>query len=154
MSFASAFAATAATLFDLPEGRTGSELDATSGRPDFVTLLYPVITMKEPFVHSASRENLLGKNPTEALMQLLSAELQVTKNSPPTFLVHTQEDATVPIENSILFYQALRRAGVPVEMHLYEKGPHGFGTIDGLGPTSEWPKRWEAWMRSHGWLNR
>ena len=82
----------------------------------------------------------------------MSVEGQVGKDTPPAFLVHTGEDASVPLENSLLFFAALRRAGVPVEMHLYEKGPHGFGTREGLGPTSEWPRRWEQWLRSHGWL--
>jgi polygalacturonase len=147
-------AATAATLYDAPEGRTGAPLDATSARPDFVALLYPVITMKPPFVHTGSRRNLLGENPSAELVDRLSVEMQVTKDTPPTFLVHTAEDTTVPLENSILFFQALRRAGVSAEMHLFEKGPHGFATRPGLGPTSDWPARWEAWMRSHGWLER
>ena len=145
-------AATAATLYNAPEGRTGALLDATSARPDFVALLYPVITMKAPFVHAGSRRNLLGENPSAELVDHLSVEMQVTKDTPPTFLVHTAEDSTVPIENSLLFFQALRRVGVSAEMHLFEKGAHGFGTRSGLGPTSDWPKRWEDWMRSHGWL--
>ena len=145
-------AATAATLFDAPEGRAGAQLDGTSARPDFAVLIYPVITMKTPFAHAGSRDNLLGRNPSAALVDSYSAELRVTKNTPPVFLVHTEEDATVPVENSILFYQALRTAGVPSELHLYAKGPHGIALADGLGPASEWPKRLEEWMRSHGWL--
>ncbi len=146
-------AASAATLFDAPEGRTGASLDATSGRPDFIALLYPVITMEPPFVHAGSRRNLLGDHPASGLVERLSADRQVTKDTPPTFLVHTMEDASVPLENSLLFYQALRRAGVPAEMHLYEKGPHGFGTRSDLGPTSGWPERLEEWMRSRGWMD-
>jgi acetyl esterase/lipase len=147
-------AASAATLFDAPEGRTGAALDATSARPDFVALLYPVITMSAPSVHAGSRRALLGESPSAELIQRLSVEAQVTKDTPPAFLVHTFEDASVPVENSLLFYQALRRAGVPAEMHLFEKGPHGFGTAAGLGPTSEWPRRFEDWLRFHGWLDR
>ena len=146
-------AASAATLYDAPEGRTGADLDAISARPTFIALLYPVITMKDPFVHKGSRRALLGENPSAASLDRLSVELQVTKDTPPTFLVHTEEDASVPLENSILFFQALRQFKIDSEMHLYEKGPHGFGTRADLGPTSEWPKRWEEWMRSHGWLN-
>src|SRR5262245_26123799 len=146
--------ATAATLFDTPDGRTGSPLDRTSARPDFAALIYPVITMKEPFVHVGSRDNLLGKNPPAKLVDELSVELRVTKSTPPAFLVHTEEDATVPVENSIAFYQALRNAAVPAELHLYAKGPHGFALADGLGPASEWPKRLEEWMRSHRWLDK
>jgi acetyl esterase/lipase len=146
-------AACAGTLFDAPEGKTGAPLDAVSARPDFLALLYPVITMTDPFVHAGSRRNLIGEAPPRALVERLSVEKQVANATPPTFLVHTAEDASVPLENSLLFYEALRRAGVAAEMHLYEKGPHGFGTSPGLGPTSEWPKRLEEWLRSHGWLD-
>jgi acetyl esterase/lipase len=146
-------AACAGTLFDVPEGRTGAPLDAVSARPDFVALLYPVVTMRGPYAHAGSRKNLIGENPMAALSSLLSADEQVRRDSPPFFLVHTAEDASVPVENSLLLYSALRRSGVPAEMHLYERGPHGFGTAAGLGPTSEWPKRLEEWMRAHGWLD-
>ena len=147
-------AASAATLYDAPEGRTGAALDAVSARPDFVALVYPVITMKPPFAHMGSRKALLGAAPSEALVERLSVETQVTAATPPAFLVHTGEDASVPLENSILFFQALRKAGVPAELHLFEKGAHGFGTAQGLGPTSDWPARLEGWMRAHGWLTR
>jgi pectinesterase len=147
-------AATAATLYDVDESRTGAQLDRVSGRPDFAALIYPVITMKDPFVHKGSRDNLLSKNPSAALVDALSLELRVTKNTPPVFLVHTEEDTTVPVENSLAFYQALRAAAVPAELHVYAKGAHGFALADGLGPTSEWPTRLEEWMRSHGWLDR
>jgi acetyl esterase/lipase len=147
-------AASAATLYDAPEGRTGAPLDATSARPDFVALLYPVITLAGPHAHEGSRRSLLGERPSPELVERLSVEARVTKDTPPAFLVHTAEDASVPLENSLLFFQALRRAGVPAEMHLYEKGAHGFGTASGLGPTSEWPQRFEEWLRSHGWLER
>ena len=146
-------AACAGTLFAAPEGRTGAALDTVSARPDFLALLYPVITMTDPFAHQGSRKNLLGDTPAPALVERLSVEKQVTGSTPPAFIVHTAEDASVPLENSLLFFQALRRAGVAAEMHLYETGPHGFGTSPGLGPTSEWPRRLEEWMRSHGWLD-
>jgi acetyl esterase/lipase len=147
-------AATAATLFAHADGRTGSALDKTSARPDFIALLYPVITMDSPFGHAGSRRNLLGERPDPSRLDLLSVEKQVTKDTPPVFIVHTAEDASVPVENSLLFYQALRRSGVPVEMHLFEKGPHGFGTAAGLGTTSDWPRRLEEWLRSRGLLDR
>jgi acetyl esterase/lipase len=145
-------AASAATLYDAPEGRTGAALDATSARPDFAGLLYPVITLKPPYAHEGSRINLIGASPAPALVEHLSLENQVTKDTPPIFMVHTEEDTSVPLENSLAFFQALRRAGVPAELHIFEKGRHGFGTAAGLGPTSEWPMRFEAWLRSHGWL--
>jgi acetyl esterase/lipase len=147
-------AACAGTLFDAPEGRTGHALDAVSARPDFMGLLYPVISLIQPFSHPGSGKSLLGPSPSPELLQRLSLETQVSDKTPPAFIVHTAEDKSVPVENSIVFYQALRRHGVPVEMHLYEKGPHGFGTAKGLGTTSDWPKRWEEWMRASGWLAR
>ena len=147
-------AAAAATLFDAPEGRTGAGLDATSARPDFVALLYPVITMRDPFAHRDSRTNLLGANPPESLVAQMSLETQVTAKTPPVFLVHTAEDKSVPLENSVMFYQALRRAGVSAELHLYERGAHGFGMTQGLGPTSGWFLRFTEWMRAHGWLDQ
>jgi acetyl esterase/lipase len=145
-------AATAATLFDAPDGRTGAALDSVSARPDFAVLVYPVITLKPPFAHAGSRRNLIGGTPEPALIDRLSPELQVTKNTPPAFLVHTAEDKGVPLENSLLFYQAIRSAGGSAELHLYEKGPHGFGLGQALGPASDWPARLETWMRAHRWI--
>ena len=144
--------ASAGTLFDAPEGRTGAPLDQVSARPDFLVLIFPVITMQEPYVHAPSRRNLLGSQPGEELKRHLSVELQVATNTPPTFLIHSSEDRTVPVENSLLFYQAMRKAGAPIEMHLYPRGPHGSGTSPSLGPTSEWPRLCELWMRFNGWL--
>jgi acetyl esterase/lipase len=145
-------AACAATLFDDGEGKTGAPLDAVSARPDFAVLQYPVVSMEPPFVHAGSRRNLIGEHPTAALVAKLSVHRQVTRATPPCFLVHTTEDASVPIENSELFYAALRAAKVPAEAHFYEKGPHGFGTRDGLGTTSLWTARWADWMRANDWL--
>lgn len=147
-------AASAATLFDSPDGKTGAPLDAVSARPDFAVLIYPVITMKDPFAHAGSRRNLLGANPSADEIDRLSPELRVTKNTPPAFLVHTGEDKAVPLENSIMFYQALRAAGVSAELHLYEKGAHGFGLGQEPLRAAEWPERLEKWMRAHGWLDR
>ena len=145
-------AASSGTLFDAPEGRTGAALDAVSARPDFMMLVYPVITMEPPFGHQPSRIALLGLVPSPELVAHLSLERQVSRDTPPAFLVQTEEDRTVPMENSILFYQALKRAGIPAELHLYAVGKHGFGMNPGLGPTSEWPNRLEDWLRFHGWL--
>lgn len=144
--------ASAGTLFATSEGRTGAALDAVSGRPDFLVLVFPVITMQEPFAHGTSRRALLGENPTSEAKHHLSIDEQVTQDTPPTFLVHSSEDTTVPVENSLLFYQAMRRAKVPIELHLYPKGPHGAGMDPKLGPTAEWPRHCESWMRFNGWL--
>jgi acetyl esterase/lipase len=145
-------AASAGTLFDHPAGKTGAALDATSARPDFLILMYPVITMDDPHAHAGSRKNLLGDNPTPELLQLASMEKQVTAATPPTLLIHTQADQSVPVENSILFYQALTRAKVPAEMYLFEHGGHGMGMKDGLGTSSEWPARAAEWLRNRGLL--
>ena len=145
-------AACAGTLFDDPSGRTGAPLDAVSGRPNFLILLYPVITMDGPAAHAGSREGLLGPDPDPALLRQLSVEQQVTAATPPTLLIHTQDDQSVLVENSILFYQALTRAGVPAEMYLYQHGEHGMGLRDGLGNASAWPRRAEEWLRIRGLL--
>ena len=146
-------AASAGTLFDHPAGRTGAALDATSARPDFLILMYPVITLDNPAVHAGSRQALLGAHPPPGLLQLLSVEKQVTAATPPTLLIHTQEDQSVPVENSILFYQALTRAKVPAEMYLFEHGTHGMGMKAEFGTASEWPKRAEEWLRNRGLLS-
>ncbi|HEX2860411.1 MAG TPA: alpha/beta hydrolase [Lacunisphaera sp.] len=147
-------AASAATLFDHADGKTGAALDATSGRPDFVILMYPVITMADGVTHNGSRQSLLGDNRTPEMLALASLENQVTAATPPTLLIHTQEDQAVPIENSIRFYQALTRAKVPAEFYAFERGSHGMGMRDGLGTASDWPKRAEEWLRHRGLLDR
>ncbi|MEI6463845.1 MAG: alpha/beta hydrolase [Verrucomicrobiota bacterium] len=144
--------ASAGTLFDSVEGRTGAALDATSARPDFMVLVFPVITMLEPVAHGASRRGLLGEAPDAATKHRWSAEEQVTAQTTPTFLVHSAEDTVAVVENSLLFYQAMRRARAPIELHLYARGPHGSGMDPKLGPVSEWPGRCETWLRANGWL--
>jgi acetyl esterase/lipase len=145
-------AATAGTLYDDPAGRTGSPLDAVSARPDFLLLIYPVITMYDPYVHHGSRTALLGKHPTAAQLAHWSPERNVTARTPPAFLVTTDEDHTVPCENSIEFFQALRRAKVPAELHVFEHGPHGFGLGASVGPASAWPTLARNWLGLHGLL--
>jgi acetyl esterase/lipase len=145
-------AASASTLFNDPDGKTGAELDAVSGRPDFAVLLYPVITMKDPYVHAGSRKSLLGASPSPEAIEHMSLELRVTKETPPTFIVHTEEDKTVPIENTLMYFQALRDAGVDAEIHIWPKGPHGFGMRKDLPGPSSWSDRCEEWLRRGGWL--
>jgi acetyl esterase/lipase len=146
-------ASTVGTHFDAGNPSAPDPVDRVSSRPDFMILGYPVITLADPFAHKGSRTNLLGVNPDPALVKLLSNETQVTKETPPTFLVHTSDDATVPVENSILFYQAVHRAGVPVEMHILETGRHGFGLGSGNPALSTWPPMLETWLRARGLLN-
>lgn len=147
-------AASAATLYNDPAGRTGTALDAVSARPDFALLMYPVITMEAPAAHAGSRESLLGKAPSPELVRLMSVERQVTADTPPTLLIHSQDDGLVPVENSILFYQALTRAHVPAEMYLFEHGGHGMGMRLGQGTASDWPRRAEEWLRGRRLIGR
>lgn len=147
-------AASASTLFGHADGRTGAALDAVSARPDFAVLVYPVITMMDPAAHAGSRQALLGATPGAAERALLSLEQQVGAATPPTLLLHTQGDKSVPADNSLLYFQALTRAGVPAELHVFEQGGHGIGMRDGLGTASAWPRRAEDWLRQRGLLAR
>jgi acetyl esterase/lipase len=140
-------AATAGTHFDKPVGET---TDTTNVRPDFLILGYPVISFKD-FGHKGSANALLGKNPTPEKLAFFSNENHVTKSTPPTFLVHASDDYGVPVKNSLVFYEALVANKVPVEMHLYPKGGHGFGMVNKF--TKElWMDRLKNWMDSMGWL--
>jgi acetyl esterase/lipase len=138
-------ASTASTHFNT---QVGEITDATlSVKPDFSLLIYPVITFNEKVAHSGSRENLIGKTPTQEKIDLYSNDLQVTANTPPAFLISTTDDGVSP-ENSILYFQACRKNKVPVEMHIYEKGGHGYALRKkGSGPVETWPARMEDWMR-------
>ena len=115
-------ASTIATHFDNGKPDNDDPIERVSCRPDFAILCYPVITMRPPYTHGGSRHNLLGDKPDEALVENVCNDKQVTEKTPPTFLFHTNEDKAVPAENSILFYQALRKKKVPAELHIYEKG--------------------------------
>jgi acetyl esterase/lipase len=145
-------ASTAGTHFDAGEAGAADPIDRMSSRPDFLVLCYPVISFME-FAHQGSKRNLLGENPDPKLVEDLSNQLQVTAKTPPTFLFHTTTDGTVPVENSVMFYAALRKAGVPAELHIYENGPHGVGLAQTDEALSSWPARLADWLRLHGWLN-
>lgn len=145
-------ASTLGTHFDGGQADAADPVDRASSRPDFLILCYPVISLVEEYTHQGSRRNLLGDAPSEELLQSLSNELQVTSQSPPTFLFHTDADTGVPAENSVAFYLALRRAGVPAELHIYEKGSHGVGMAAELPGTNDWPVRCRAWMQARGLL--
>ena len=140
-------ASTAGTHFDLGKKDPRDDIDKQSCRPDFMVLAYPVITMKTMTTHQGSLRNLLGENPDPALVTLLSNELQVTSKTPPTFLFHTTEDPVVPVENSISFYLALRRAGVPAEMHIYLKGHHGVGLASKDPVLHTWTDHLFDWLK-------
>jgi acetyl esterase/lipase len=147
-------ASTAATHFDSGNPGAADPIDHASSRPDFVILGYPVITFEAPYAHGGSAKNLLGDNPDPKLLQELSNELRVTPQTPPTFLFTTSEDTVVPPENSVNFYLALHKAGIPAEMHVFEKGPHGVGLDLGDPTLSEWPVLLANWLRERGLLTK
>ena len=143
-------ASTAGTHYDRGNEVSSDLVEKISCRPDFIVLMYPVVSFKQ-FTHIGSMKNLLGPNPDPALIDNLSNELQVTSDTPPTFLVHANDDKGVMPENSINFYLALRKANVPAEMHIYEKGGHGFGigrskTVAG----TSWQQRLGDWLVARG----
>jgi len=142
-------ASTIGTHFDSGQANASDPIDRASSRPDLMVLIYPVITMGQ-FTHSGSRNQLIGTNPSADMVKLLSNEEQVTKETPPTFLVHTANDAAVPVENSLHFVEALRKAGAPFELHIYERGPHGFGLGVDDPILSTWPARCADWLHLQG----
>jgi acetyl esterase/lipase len=118
-----------------------------STRPDFSILIYPVISMDKNIAHMGSRNNLIGMHPTEEMKKLYSNELQITAQTPPTFLLHATDDNAVPVENSIRFYQGLQKNKVPVEMHIFPSGGHGFALALGKGALEKWPELLLNWMK-------
>lgn len=143
---------TAGTHFDAGDPNSDDPIEHVSCRPDFMVLVYPVISFQAPYTHTGSRKNLLGENPDPKLVELLSNERQVTEQTPPAFLIHTYNDDGVPLENSIAFFQALRKADIPAEMHLFEKGKHGFGLAPGDPVLSTWPELCINWMRERKFI--
>ena len=127
------------------------ELASENVRPDFMMLIYPVISFNEEIGHIGSRDNLLGKDPDKQLVHLFSNEEQVTPRTPPTFLVHASDDDGVNPENSIRFYQALLKNKVPAELHLYERGGHGFG-LHNIMTSEDWFKSCVDWMKANKFL--
>ena len=118
-----------------------------STRPNFSILIYPVISMEKSIAHMGSRTNLIGAKPTDAMVKLYSNELQITPNTPPTFILHATDDNAVPVENSLTYYQALKKNGVPAEMHIYPTGGHGFALALGKGSLEKWPTLLFDWMK-------
>jgi len=147
-------AATAGTRFDNGNPSATDPIDRTGSRPDFLILGYPVITFETGVTHAGSVRNLLGENPDPKLIELMSNELHVTAQTPPTFLFHTNADTGVVPENSIRFYLALRKAKVPAEMHIFENGPHGVGLALGDPALGAWPTLLTNWLRGRGLLTK
>lgn len=143
-------ASTASTKFDAGNASAADAIDRAGSRPDFSILGYPVISFTEPWTHQGSKTNLLGENPDPALVRSLSNETQVTKDTPPTFIFQTNADTTVPAENAVHYYLALRKAGVPAELHIFKDGAHGVGLAMQDPVLSEWPRTLANWMRASG----
>ena len=153
-------ASTAATHFDTGLLKDGDDIDKQSCRPDFAILAYPVIAMEAGVTHGGSRKNLLGDKPDAKLVERFSNEKQVMKDTPPTFLFQTSADTAVVPENAVRFYLACKKAGVPVEMHIYEKGKHGVGLgrdpkwTGGETSVATWPDRLADWMTARGLIGK
>ena len=143
-----------ATHFDDGNPSATDPIERNSSRPDFLVLGYPLIALGQPFTHARSQRNLLGENPDAELLEKLSSEKQVSAETPPVFLWHTGEDKGVVSEHSIAFYQALRKAGVPVELHIYEQGRHGLGLAHSVPSVADWTTRCTEWMRNRGLLDQ
>jgi acetyl esterase/lipase len=141
----------ASTLSTHYNDKVYNSKDNISARPDFSILIYPVISMDDAITHKGSKENLLGKNVGSEMVEKYSNEKQVTAETPKTFLVHATDDKAVPVENSINYYLALKQHQVPVEMHIYENGGHGFG-LGVQGTNKNWPKACEKWLVSNGFV--
>jgi acetyl esterase/lipase len=123
--------------------------DTTSARPDFSLLIYPVITFDSSFTHAGSRRNLIGDNPSEELIRHFSNELMITARTPPAFLVHSSDDKAVPVKNSIVYYQGLVKNNIIAEMHIFQKGGHGYGLAVNRGTESEWPDLCLRWLKEN-----
>jgi len=143
--------ASAGTMFDAGNAAATDAIEQQSSRPDFLILSYPVVTMLDPYVHKGSRLYLLGDAPTEEQKEAMSPELHVTAQTPPAFLFTTTDDHTVPVMNSVMFYSALAKAGVPAEMHIFQHGAHGSGLGVGNPQLSVWPELLIKWMRERGY---
>ena len=141
-------ASTAGTHFDKGNPKAADSIDRMSSRPDFMILMYPVISMSQSYMHQGSRNNLIGTSADSAVAKYYSNDLQVTKETPPTLLIHASDDKTVPVENSLAFYQALVKNNVPAEMHIYPYGGHGFSLAIGKGYLASWTDRCIDWLRS------
>ena len=142
-------ASTLGTQFDSPNEFKEEPMDTISAKPNFMALVYPVITMKSDYTHKGSRNRLIGEKPTNELIKKYSNELQVTEKTPPTFLVHSTDDKAVPVENTLQFYKALKHNNIKVEMHIYPYGKHGYSlATTKKGYLHTWLDRLEDWLRN------
>jgi len=141
-------ASTLGTHFDYGDKKSKDSIEMQSCRPDFMILMYPVISLMDSITHASSKEALLGKNPDKELVKYYSNEYQVKSDTPPTFLVHANDDKSVSVENSLLFYQALRSKNIPAELHIISEGGHGFGLGLNNEHVGSWPNLLKLWLKS------
>ncbi|MCA1758889.1 MAG: alpha/beta hydrolase [Bacteroidales bacterium] len=141
-------ASTVGTRFDYGNPKSDDPLEKISSRPDFMLLLYPVITFREEFGHMGSRKNLIGEGNDWKLVEKYSNELHVTPETPPTFLVLADDDKSVVPRNSVEFYLALKENNVPAEMHIFAEGGHGFGMNKKNLPVDQWPELFYNWLKA------
>ncbi len=145
---------TAGTLYDAGDANAADPIERLSSRPDLLMLCYPVITMQDPYTHQGSRNALLGLDVSAEEIDSLSSELNVTKDTPPTFLWHTSEDAAVPVENSLRFASSLGRSGVPFDLHVYALGGHGMGMAADDEHVRHWTGQGASWLKLNGFAER
>ncbi len=150
-------ASTAVTHFDAGQADSADVIERQGSRPDFGVLCYAVISMEDGITHGGSKKNLLGDKPDPALVELLSNEKQVTKQTPPCFVWSTGEDKAVPVGNSLQFVMALQNSGVAYDFHVYQKGGHGIGLSEGKNGVAAtdvhpWGKDLLFWLRQNGWV--
>ena len=144
-------ASTLGTHFDLGDKNSTDVVEQKSCRPDFMILMYPVISFTADCTHTGSREALLGKNPDKDLVSYYSNELQVQDNTPPAFIAQADNDTGVPVENSLLMYEALRKKKIPAELHILSEGEHGFGLAVNNEHVASWTNSLRLWLN---WLNK
>ena len=146
-------ASTLSTHHDQGIRRSNLEIEKFASRPDFSILIYPVVTMKQPYVHMGSRKSLIGKVPSNEIVEYFSNEMQVKADTPPAILIHSDNDLGVLVENSVNYYLALRKHKIPAALHVWEDGGHGYGLAKGRGSIKDWPYICQNWMIQRKLIN-
>ena len=146
-------ASTLSTHHDQGIRRSNLEIEKFASRPDFSILIYPVVTMKQPYVHMGSRKSLIGNAPSNEILEYFSNEMQVKADTPPAILIHSDNDLGVLVENSVNYYLALRKHKIPAALHVWEDGGHGYGLAKGQGSIKDWPIICQNWMIQRKLIN-
>ena len=146
-------ASTLSTHHDQGIRRSNLEIEKFASRPDFSILIYPVVTMKQPYVHMGSRKSLIGNAPSNEIVEYFSNEMQVKADTPPAILIHSDNDLGVLVENSVNYYLALRKHKIPAALHVWEDGGHGYGLAKGQGSIKDWPIICQNWMIQRKLIN-